>query len=84
MWCWQLTAQSWWEPENLKHHVAVGCHNVLSAGLWEWSDWHLQTGCMVGWHHYPVAAAVVGTATGCGMDWGQVKGDDVMELMLVT
>jgi len=29
-------------------------------------------------------AAVVETATVCGMDWGQVKGDDVMKLMLET
>lgn len=35
--------------------------------------------------HCPAAAvAVVETATECGMDWGQVKGDDVMKLMLET
>jgi hypothetical protein len=30
------------------------------------------------------SAAVVETAAVCGMDWGQVKGDDVMKLMLET
>ena len=35
--------------------------------------------------HCPAAvAAVVETATVYGMDWGQVKGDDVMKLMLET
>jgi hypothetical protein len=79
-----MTAQNWWESENLKHRVAVGCHSVLSAGLLEWHEWHLQTRRMVSWQHCPVVVAVVETATGCGMDWGQVMEDDVMELMLGT
>jgi hypothetical protein len=37
---------------------------------------------MKGWLHCPAAA--VETAAECGMDWGQVKADDVMELMLGT
>jgi hypothetical protein len=41
---------------------------------------------MACWLHCPAAAvvAVVETAAECGMDWGQVKGDDVTKLMLET
>jgi len=62
--------------------VVADCHNVLSAGLLGWSDWHLWRGCMACSLH--CSAAVVETAAVCGMDWGQVKGDDVMKLMLET
>jgi len=70
---------------KLKHHVVADCHNVLSASLLGWSDWHLWRGCMVCLLHCPAAVvAVVETAAVCGMDWGQVKGDDVMILTLET
>lgn len=62
--------------------MVADCHNVLSADLLGWSDWHLWRGCMVCSLHCP--AAVVEIATVYGMDWGQVKGDDVMKLMLET
>lgn len=63
--------------------MVADCQNVLSAGLLGWSDWHLWRECMVCLLHRP-AAAVVETATECGMDWGQEKGDDETKLMLET
>jgi len=65
--------------------VVADCHNVLSAGLLGWSDWHLWRGCTVRLLHCPAAvAAVVETATVCGTDWERVKGGGVMKLMLET